>query len=54
MLSVAVSGVALGTIMNVRKPAKGADRIRAGVWGRDFPAGKAVHIDDIRLFRLPD
>ncbi|MCK5804458.1 MAG: hypothetical protein KAI66_16590, partial [Lentisphaeria bacterium] len=42
------------TVMDVRKPLKGAVRIRAGVWARDFPKGKQIYIDDMRLFRLPD
>lgn len=28
--------------------------LRAGVWARDFPKGKQLYIDDMRLFRLPD
>jgi len=41
------------TVMDVRQPPNGAVRIRAGLWARKFPAGKRIHIDDVRLFRLP-
>ena len=41
-------------LMDVRRPPPGAVRIRAGVWARHFPAGKRIHIDDVRLLRLPE
>ena len=42
------------TVMDARKPPKGAVRIRAGIWARNFPSGKRIYIDDMSLFRLPD
>jgi len=29
-------------------------RIRAGVWARDYPAGKRIYIDDMQLIRLEE
>ncbi|HUS81162.1 MAG TPA: hypothetical protein VM283_07835, partial [Armatimonadota bacterium] len=42
------------TFMDVREPPAGAVRIRAGVWVRQFPAGKRIYIDDMQLIRLAD
>ena len=42
------------SVMDARKPPEGAVRIRAGVWARDFPAGKPIYLDDVNLSRLPD
>jgi hypothetical protein len=44
----------VATVMDVRQPPKGAVRIRAGVWARNFPADKQLHIDNMRLLRLPE
>ena len=44
----------VATVMDATEPAEGAVRIRAGVWARDFPAGKVVYFDDLRLIRLSD
>ncbi|NLF69982.1 MAG: DUF4838 domain-containing protein [Candidatus Anammoximicrobium sp.] len=44
---------AAAAVMDVRDPPSGAARIRAGVWVRDFPAGKRIYIDDVRLILLP-
>ncbi len=44
----------VATFMDVRTPPAGAVRIRAGVWARQFPAGKRIYIDDMQLIRLPD
>ena len=40
-------------VMDAREPLEGAVRIRAGVWVRNFPAGKQIYIDDMKLIRLP-
>ncbi len=44
----------IATVMDATRPPAGAVNIRAGVWARDYPAGKVVYIDDLRLIRLPD
>ena len=41
------------TFMDVRTPPKGAVSIRAGVWARQYPAGKHIYIDDMQLIQLP-
>lgn len=44
----------VATVMDVRQPPAGALTIRAGVWARNFPAGKRIYFDDLQLIRLPD
>ncbi len=44
----------VATYMDVRTPPAGAVRIRAGVWARQFPAGKRIYIDDMQRIKLPD
>ncbi len=44
----------VATLMDTTEPPEGSVRIRWGVWARNFPAGKVVYIDDMRLIRLPD
>lgn len=44
----------VATVMDATVPPAGAARIRAGIWARNFPAGKVVYFDDLRLIRLPD
>ena len=44
----------VATVMDATEPPEGAASIRAGIWARDFPAGKVMYLDDMRLIRLPD
>ncbi len=44
----------VATVMDATQSPAGAVTIRAGVWARDYPAGKVVYFDDLRLIRLPD
>ena len=44
----------VATFMDVREPPAGAVNIRAGVWVRNYPAGKRIFIDDMQLIRLED
>ncbi|MFO8082182.1 MAG: DUF4838 domain-containing protein [Armatimonadota bacterium] len=44
----------VATVMDATAPPDGAARIRSGVWARNFPPGKVVYFDDLRLIRLPD
>ena len=44
----------VATVMDATEPPAGAQKIRSGIWARNFPAGKVVYFDDLRLIRLPD
>ncbi len=44
----------VATFMDVTTPPAGAAKIRAGVWVRNYPAGKRIFIDDMQLIRLED